>query len=772
MRNGSIVFLLLLAVYAKSQNSLPLIPYPQEVEQKNGSFLLKKTIKVSADFTKGTREPALLILREELQKQYGIVITWAKQGTPADIQFSTKALPASAKPVYQLTIDKTGIFIKSNSAEAAFHAIQTLLQLLPAENKATINIPYVAIKDEPRFDYRGMHLDVGRHYFPVSYIKRYIDYLAYHKLNKFHWHLTEDQGWRVEIEKYPRLTSVGAWRNGTIIGRYPGTGNTHERYGGFYTKAQIKEVVQYAQDRYIEVVPEIELPGHGSAAIAAYPELSCFPDEPTINFFPKDCIWSGDSTGKQVQQTWGVFDDVFCAGKENTFVFLQHVLDEILPLFPSKLIHIGGDECPKANWKRCPHCQKRMKENNLKDEHELQSYFIQRIEKYLNSKGREIIGWDEILEGGLAPNAAVMSWRGEEGGIIAAQQKHNAVMTPGGWMYFDHSQSQQEDSVTFGGYTSVEKTYSYEPVPAILSADEAKYIIGAQANLWTEYITNPAKIEYMLFPRISALSEVVWAAKGKRNWEDFEKRLQTQFRRYEKWGVNYSKAYFDLHTSIIPASDNNGLLWKVESKQQTPISLNFNNTDSSWNYTSPQLIDKSLTAHAYFSVNGKKIAVTQQFQFSKATGKKITTDVMPSTSYPGDGAFTLVNGVRNEKGLSRSKEFIGFEGNDVIIRIDLGEAQPVNKVIVHTLESQGSWIYSPAKVEVQLSTDNTNFTTIGTSDTFIKTQATGNGILQINSNGTNGRYLILKVSNFGIIPVGKPGAGHKAWLFLDEISVD
>ncbi len=772
MRNLLLCLSLLFVLHVKSQSLLPLIPYPQEVEQKKGSFIVKKTIKVSSDFAKGTKEPALLILREELKKNYGITITWVKQGMAADIQFATKALPASAKPVYQLNVDNTGVSIKSNSAEAAFHAIQTLLQLLPIENVNTITLPYVAIKDQPRFDYRGMHLDVGRHFFPVAFIKRYIDYLSYHKLNRFHWHLTEDQGWRIEIEKYPRLTSVGAWRNGTIIGRYPGTGNTNERYGGFYTKKEIKEIVQYAQDRYIEVVPEIELPGHGSAAIAAYPELSCFPDEPTISFFPKDCTWAGDSTGKQVQQTWGVFDDVFCAGKENTFTFLQNVLDEVLPLFPSKLIHIGGDECPKANWKRCPHCQKRMKENNLKDEHELQSYFIQRIEKYLNSKGREIIGWDEILEGGLAPNAAVMSWRGEEGGIAAAQQKHKAVMTPGGWMYFDHSQSQQEDSVTFGGYTPVEKTYSYEPIPAALSAQEATYIMGAQANLWTEYITNTSKVEYMLFPRLSALSEVVWADKGKRNWEDFEKRLQTQFRRYEKWGANYSKAYYDLQSSILPADNNKGLLWKVESKDKTPITLNFNNTDSIWLYTSPQSIDRSLIAHAYFSVNGKQIGISQKFQFSKATGKKIAIDVTPSKSYPGDGAFTLVNGVRNEAGLSRSKEFIGFEGNDVTISIDLGKIQPISKVIIHTLESRGSWIYSPSKMEVQVSTDNANFTIAGTTDAFIKTQATGNGILQINTNNVTGRYLTIKVSNYGIIPDGNPGAGHKAWLFLDEISVE
>jgi len=328
-------------------------------------------------------------------------------------------------------------------------------------------------------------------------------------MNTFHWHLTDDQGWRIEIKKYPKLTTVGGFRNGTIIGRYPGTGNDGLSYGGYYTQEQIKEVVKYAADRFITVVPEIEMPGHSSAAIAAYPQLSCFPEEATKH--PAKCAWNGDSTGKKVQQTWGVFEDVY-APTEYTFNFLQDVLNEVMQLFPSKYIHIGGDECPKESWKRSAFCQQLIKEKGLKDEHGLQSYFIQRIEKYLNTKGRQIIGWDEILEGGLAPNATVMSWRGEKGGIEAAQQQHNVIMTPGGWCYFDHSQTQQEDSVTIGGFTSVEKVYSYDPVPKELSAANKKYVLGAQGNVWTEYIGNTAKLEYMVFPRISALSEVLWTS--------------------------------------------------------------------------------------------------------------------------------------------------------------------------------------------------------------------------------------------------------------------
>lgn len=753
-----------------AQNSLSLIPYPQEAAVQNGTYLLPAAVKISYAHGKGANDPLLRYLRDELKKQFDLQTDIAGNTGGAHIRIAKDNLPVKDKPAYRLTVDKSGIAIHCNSPEGAFYALQTLFQLVKSDGSKKA-LPYVTITDYPRFGYRGMHLDVSRHFFPVSFIKKYIDYLAYHKFNKFHWHLTDDQGWRIEIKKYPRLTSVGSWRHGTIIGRYPGTGNDSIRYGGFYTQAEVKDVVKYAAERYIDVIPEIEMPGHGSAAIAAYPQLSCFPNEPTIKYFPKECKWAGDTAGKQVQQTWGVFDDVFCAGQENTFKFLQDVLDEVLPLFPSKLIHIGGDECPKSNWKRCPNCQKRMKDNNLKDEHELQSYFITRIEKYLNKKGRNIIGWDEILEGGLAPNAAVMSWRGEEGGITAAKQKHEVVMTPGGWLYFDHSQSQNEDAVTFGGYTPVEKTYSYEPVPAALSAEEGKYILGAQANLWAEYIKNPARVEYMAFPRMSALSEVVWTAKEKRNWADFEKRLQVQFSRYEKWGANYSKAYFDMKASILPADDFQGVLWKVESKFDKPVIINFNNADSIWTYRSPQLIRKDAIVHASFDMGGKKSSISQKFSFNKATGKKISLLSPASRSYPGDGAFTLVNGVQNEKGMSRSREFLGFEGTDCEALIDLGTIQAIKEVTVHILESAGSWIYRPKYAEVLISPDGETYTRMGITDVYKQISAAGNGEMKVNQQSVNARYIKIKVGNHGLIADGQPGGGHKAWLFVDEIEV-
>lgn len=524
-------------------NTVNIIPAPVELKMNSGNFSFNHSTHIIAA---GSAMHEAKMFNFYLKKLYGFALPVksklenSKSGNVIILELTKST---DRKDAYNMAVESNKILISSTGNEGLFYGIQTLLQLLP-ENKTeiaerTFEIPQLSIKDYPRFQYRGMHLDVGRHFFGVDFIKKYIDYLAYYKFNNFHWHLTEDQGWRIEIKRYPRLTSVGGFRNGTIIGHYPGTGNDSVHSGGFYTQEQIKEIVKYAQDRFITIIPEIEMPGHSSAAIAAYPQLSCFPDESTK--ISDKTPWAGSRNGKQVQQTWGVFEDVYCPS-EYTFKFLENVLDEVMKLFPSKYIHIGGDECPKTAWKRSAFCQKLIKDKNLKDEHGLQSYFIQRIEKYLNSKGRSIIGWDEILEGGLAPNATVMSWRGEEGGIAAAQQKHDVIMTPGTYVYFDHSQTKNEDSVTIGGYLPLEKVYNYEPVPKELTEEEAKYVLGAQGNVWTEYMGNTNKLEYMIFPRMSALSEVLWSPKENRNWKEFSDKLPDIYKRYELWGANYSKA--------------------------------------------------------------------------------------------------------------------------------------------------------------------------------------------------------------------------------------
>lgn len=540
----SIFSLLILFFFCNSvlAQEISIIPKPKSIVKQAGSYVInpQTRIIISNEASRNSAE----FLQEYIKTYFGYELPITNGGT-GGIYIRTGTV-LNDKDGYQLVVDEHSIRITGNTNTGAFYGVQSLIQLLPVTKSEALNIPAVTIADEPAFAYRGLHLDVGRHFMPVAFIKKYIDYIALHKLNFFHWHLTEDQGWRIEIKKYPKLTEVGGWRNGTIIGPYPGTGNDGLRYGGFYTQDEVKEVVAYASKRHVEVIPEIELPGHASAAIASYPFLSCFPEQST--FVGANTPWSGPREGKQVQQTWGVFDDVFCAGKESTFEFLENVISEVMPLFPSKYFHVGGDESPKKHWEKCPNCQKRIKDLNIKGdkqhaaEHYLQSYFIQRMEKFLNQHGKSLIGWDEILEGGLAPNATVMSWRGEEGGIAAAKQKHYVIMTPGGYAYFDHQQQKQDDSVTISNnrwFLPIEKVYSWKPVPDALAANEKHFIMGPQANIWTEYMKNPAKVEYMLFPRVAALSEVGWTDFGQRDFTDFKERLNKQLKLYNFWGVNY-----------------------------------------------------------------------------------------------------------------------------------------------------------------------------------------------------------------------------------------
>lgn len=530
---------LLVAIAEGRAQQVNIIPKPQQLTQVEGqSFPLPAISKISIG--KGTEKSADF-LQSYLKKFYSIQLT--KGGSKANISLVVDKSKTSAPGSYILESDQTGIRIVGADPEGVFYGVQSLIQLLPTEAGGTVNIPKVNIVDAPRFQYRGLMLDCARHFMPLDFVKKYIDIIALHKMNTFHWHLTDDQGWRIEIKKYPKLTQVGAWRNGTIIGHHPGKGNDQTKSGGFYTQEQVKEIVKYAADRYITVIPEIEMPGHASAAIAAYPELSCFPKQPT-QVLP-GVTWFGPRDGKNVQQSWGVYPDIFVPS-ENTFTFLENVLSEVVPLFPSKYIHIGGDEAPKEYWKKSAFCQNLIKEKGLKDEEGLQSYFVHRIEKFLNSKGRQIIGWDEILEGGLAPNATVMSWRGEEGGIAAAKEHHNVIMTPGKYVYLDHAQRKNEDSVTIGGYLPIQRVYGYEPVPKELAADQQKYVLGAQGNVWSEYMSNPSKVEYMIFPRVAALSEVLWTAPAQKDYSDFTKRLNDQLKRYQKWDINYCKIFAGL----------------------------------------------------------------------------------------------------------------------------------------------------------------------------------------------------------------------------------
>jgi hexosaminidase len=514
--------ILFLSVNVPAQE-FAIIPKPEKMEAHEGIFTLDKECVLKYDTSNEEVSRIAGFFNGYLENLYGFRAEGKPEGKP--VHFKLISQLNTGKEGYFLKVSDKGIFITASKPNGLFYGMQTLKQLLPVEaTGGQLKVPAVDIKDEPRFSWRGNMLDVGRHFFPVSFIKKYLDILATYKINTFHMHLTDDQGWRLEIKKYPLLTEISHWREETVVGHaresdeYDGIG-----YGGFYTQDQAREIVRYATERYITVVPEIEMPGHATAALAAYPQLGC--------------------TGGpyEVSKTWGVHKDVFCAGKEETFEFLQNVLDEVLDIFPSEFIHIGGDECPKDAWEKCDVCQNRIKKEGLKDEHELQSLFITRMDKYLSSKGRRLIGWDEILEGGLAPQATVMSWRGIKGGIEAAKQHHDVIMSPTTHMYIDYYQSEDhsEEPLAIGGFLPVEKVYSYEPIPEELTNEEAKYILGVQTNLWTEYVPNTKHAEYMLLPRLQAQAEVAWTPKEDKDTEGFLKRLEKEYKRLDKLGINY-----------------------------------------------------------------------------------------------------------------------------------------------------------------------------------------------------------------------------------------
>lgn len=523
-----LVAVLLVALNVVGQQQLPIVPLPQSVEVGNGSFNWNKDTRILFSPNDGLEFEAKF-LQARILELTGVKLQISHKSKDAKgairLVFRKGAHPGE----HHIRIDRSGVEMSANTPEGIFNGIQSLLQLIHGnyiQDNAT-RLPFCEINDAPNFQWRGMHLDVCRHFFSPDEVKRYIDYLALYKMNTFHWHLTEDQGWRIEIKKYPKLTEIGAWRNGSMVGHYGDQTYDSVGYGGYYTQEQIKEIVAYAAERHITVVPEIEMPGHALAALTAYPVLSC----------------SGGPF--EVGKSWGVFDDVYCAGNDDVFTFLENVLDEVVALFPSTYIHIGGDECPKKRWKECAKCQQRITDEGLKDEHELQSYFIQRMERYLNGKGKKIIGWDEILEGGLAPNAAVMSWRGEEGGIAAATQDHFVVMSPGSPCYFDHFQhpDKENEPIAIGGLNTLESVYAYHPIPHELAEQKHLFILGAQANVWTEYINTFKQVEYMTLPRMAAMAEVLWTKPKQKEYSDFLKRLSVQVTILDSWGTNYCKHY-------------------------------------------------------------------------------------------------------------------------------------------------------------------------------------------------------------------------------------
>jgi len=517
-----------------AQAPVRIIPQPLSVIQGQGNFTITPNTRIVYDAATPENRQVISYFTDYVKKVYGIGLSSASAETSEnntitlDIKGTVSTLNREG---YELIVQPNRVLIRANTGAGLFYGIQTLLQLFPADSASIkagdeILLPVVEIKDEPRFSWRGMHLDVCRHFFPVEFVKRYIDLLALHKMNVFHWHLTEDQGWRIEIKKYPLLTEAGAWRVDREHQHWnertapePGEKAT---YGGFYTQDEVRDVIAYAQSRFITIVPEIEMPGHAMAALAAYPQFSC----------------TGGPFYVMPGGYWPI-TDIYCAGNDSTFAFLQDILSEVIDLFPGPYIHIGGDEANKANWEKCPKCQARIATEILQNEIKLQSYFIKHIQKVIVSKNKKLIGWDESLEGGLAPEATVMSWRGTDGGIFAANEGHDVVMSPTSHCYFDYYQALEDEPPGIGGFVPLEMVYGFEPMPEGLSPDKQKHILGAQGNLWTEYIPTPEHAEYMALPRMCAMAEIGWSSRANRNLDSFLNRLAVHYNRLDALNVHY-----------------------------------------------------------------------------------------------------------------------------------------------------------------------------------------------------------------------------------------
>lgn len=745
-----------------------IIPQPQQVvADASAPFTLNSNTVIYVQTNSQDMKRNANMLATYIQQATGIRPTIGKlvKGSPAIILSIDKTI--SNAEGYRLNSDAKQIRIAGASAAGVFYGIQTLRKSLPLCNgKATqVSIPAVHITDAPRFAYRGTHLDVSRHFVTADSIRQFIDMLALHNINRFHWHLTDDQGWRIEIKKYPLLTAIGSKRAQTVIGHNSGKYDG-KPYSGYYTQKEIRDIVKYAADRYITIVPEIDLPGHMQAALAAYPELGC--------------------TGGpyKVWQKWGISDDVLCAGNDKVLAFIDNVLKEVTQLFPSKYIHVGGDECPKVRWKDCPKCQARIKALHLeaKDGHSaeerLQSYVITHASNYLKSLGRNTIGWDEILEGGLAEGATVMSWRGEAGGIAAAKQDHDVVMTPNSYLYFDYYQSldKANEPLAIGGYLPLQRVYSYEPMPEELTAEEARHIIGVQANIWTEYMPTFKHMQYMALPRVAALSEVQWTQPQLKDYTDFTNRLIGLTHLYDRLGYNYAKHLYNVNIHIDSDTKWQELVVHMTTAGDAEIRYTLDGslpTASSTLYTGAIHLQKSAKIRAAAFRNGKSSSVTaQDVTFNKATACPVKLLQPTHKSYTFNGGAALTDGLVGDKGFGTGR-WLGFSGNDLEAVIDLKKPTEVSSVSLNTCVDKGSWIFDARNIEVSLSTDGVNFTSVAKHSlpAMEKNSADNINTYELKFSQTKARYIKVYATSEHNIPDWHSGKGKPAFLFVDEISV-
>lgn len=774
----------------QSLNRYTIIPRPAQLDPRAGEFVIDRATTILVPLA----QPALKVIADsfanQINRSSGLSVTVRNEGRVNNGLKSIQFLPIRDTTLgtegYRIDATDKLVSVEASTPTGFFYAVQTLYQLLPpavlalktlvpAPALTTLILPACRIQDRPRYGYRGLHLDVGRHFFPVSFIKRYLDLMALHKFNNFHWHLTDDQGWRLEIRKYPKLTQVGANRRETIVGHYDDYDPQvfdGKPYGGFYTQDEVRDVVRYAATKHINVVPEIELPGHALAALAAYPELNCEPARP------------GLANAYQVATKWGVFTDVFCP-TEKTFGFLQDVLTEVMALFPGKYIHIGGDECPKDAWRKSEFCQQLIKREGLTDENGLQTYFINRIDQFVTSKGRRIIGWDEILEGNssstrLSPNATVMSWRGTKGGLEAARQRHDVIMTPGQFCYLDHYQGDPAlEPMGFGGILPLALVYGYNPTPAGLSPAEATHILGAQGNVWTEYIPTAEQAEYMVWPRAAALSEVVWTPLALKNYGDFARRLPTHLERLTHLNVNFARTFFDPTLTAQPTPDGKVTV-SMAMHPLAPGDIRYTLDGSSpsgesLRYAQPLVLDKSATVRIAAFRGAQPLnqlaKVQTEYLLSKATGKPYTLLSAPTTGRP-DKNYSLTNSVVGGMGGYELANVVSFT-HDFNAVVDLGQSQPVQGVRIGFVKYTARNMCLPRQVEIAVSDDGQTFRPV----TTVKTNAAEGGKraivrLPLDFAPTTARYVRIMAQNVGTVPAGLRNPGKAAQLAVDEIEVN
>lgn len=758
-----ILAVLLLPCLLLAQQKVSIIPQPVSLQINNGNFTIDNNTTITFKKSDKSLRAAAHFLKSGISSISGIELSENKR-KEKEIEFKISPTDEIGEEGYLLSVTNNKVLITANTNKGIIYGIQTLFQVLPqVRTNAILKLPSMQIVDYPRFKWRGMHLDVSRHFFTVDMVKEYIDLLAYYKMNTFHWHLVDDQGWRIEIKKYPKLTEIGAWRvdqNDKVWSDRPQAKVGEEpTYGGFYTQKEIKEVVKFASERGVNIVPEIEMPGHVASAIASYPELSC-------------------TQQHQLPLTGGNYTNMssnYCAGNDEVFKFNEDVLTEVMALFPSKYIHIGGDEVDKTSWKNCPKCQARMRQENLKTEEELQSYFIKRIEKFIVSKNRKMIGWDEILEGGLAPEAVVMSWRGEKGGIESAKMHHDVVMTPGNPVYFDHYQAGPDgEPLAIGGMNTLRKVYNYEPIPKDLPIENRKYVLGAQANLWTEYVTTNEGVEYMILPRMLALAEVVWSPANSKNWESFNKRLKWHYRGFQQKGYHYSEGNSKIQ--ITPTVENGKLTVVLSSDvldSEIYYSLDGSDpNDKSIKYTTPFIIEKTETVRAVSVIDGKVangIPSKLDFSIHKASGKNVTYLNKPTSAYQANGNNSLTDGVRGT--LDVTKYWHGFYAKDMIATIDLGEITSLKSLSLGCLQNKGDWIFFPTMVKFEISNDGINFKEVGQSEAPLEKRNEQKAIYNFSTNfaAQNAKFIRVTAKIISSLPKGHSGEGKPGWLFADEI---